>query len=43
MFRSSAASSRAFCARCSTSVGVTDDTQATALLSGIFGMEVFLP
>lgn len=36
LFRSSAASSRAFCARCGTSVGAIDDSQVTALLSGIF-------
>lgn len=36
LFRSSTASSRAFCARCGTSVGAIDDAQVTALLSGIF-------
>ncbi|PRD13672.1 GFA family protein [Pantoea coffeiphila] len=36
MFRSSTASSRAFCDRCGTSLGSIDDTQITALLSGIF-------
>lgn len=36
LFRSSAASSRAFCAQCGTSVGAIDDSQVTALLSGIF-------
>jgi hypothetical protein len=36
LFRSSAASSRAFCARCGSSVGAIDDNPVVALLSGIF-------
>lgn len=36
LFRSSTSSSRAFCARCGTSVGAIDDVPMTALLSGIF-------
>ncbi|MDK9356581.1 GFA family protein [Lelliottia wanjuensis] len=36
LYRSSAASSRAFCARCGSSIGAIDDNPVIALLSGIF-------
>lgn len=36
LFRSSTASSRAFCIRCGSSVGAIDDSPVVALLSGIF-------
>lgn len=36
LYRSSKTSSRAFCARCGSSMGAIDDAPVTALLSGVF-------
>jgi hypothetical protein len=36
LYRSSKTSSRAFCARCGSSLGAIDDAPVTALLSGVF-------